>query len=421
MKRKHLIIGSGPAGMTALEKIRKLAPDDDITMVNREPCLPYSPTALPYLLAKKVSMQHLWMANEDYFKKLSCNYRCGKQVDKVIPDKNEVIYEDGEHEAYDRLLIATGSSPLKPTIDGIDDVGFLGYHTLHDNNELEKQLTDKREVLLYGGGLVTMGLASSLIRRGVAVKIVVRSRILRSYFNTNAGALIAEGFLSSGTDIIVGREIAHVEKTGRRVNAVLTDQTVISGDLLVCCLGTQPRVSFLEGSGISVNTGVRVGRRMETSAVNIYAAGDVAEAEDFFGASGVNAIVPNAVAQGDVAGDNMAGGKSRFSGWIPMNVFNYFGQTACSVGYSLKEHGDYRIVEKVDEEKKSSKRLVFNGNKLIGAMFVNEAIDPGVIRYLIERGIDLNEYEDILFKNPRDVSRWLMLKSEKENSEPYRN
>ena len=413
MARKHIIVGSGPAGLTALEKIRGITSEDKVTLVSREACLPYSPTALPYLLSGQIDTSKLWVADEDYFKRMACDFHSGKEVVQVEAEKKEVVYKGGEREKYDTLLICTGSMPVRPSVEGIEEVGFIGFHTIEDYHELNRRLEGKSEVLIYGGGLVTMGLASGLVKRGLKVKIIVRSRILRSYFNTDAGTLISEGFIAQGAEIITGSEISQVRKLDKGVEAVLTDGSHFTGDLLICCLGTVPRVSFLEGSGIEIKKGIVVDHKMQTNIEGIYAAGDVTEAADFFGEPGLNAIVPNAVAQGEVAGCNMAGEERLFKGWIPMNVFNFFDNRACSVGYCLADGEDTEIMEEAGGEEKNAKRLVFKNDKLIGAMFVNEEVDPGVIRYLIEEGIDMKKHKALLFDKTRDTSRWLMLEAEK--------
>ena len=421
MARKHIIVGTGPAGLTALEKIRSITPEDKVTLVSREACLPYSPTALPYLLSGQIETSKLWVADGDYFERMACDFHSGKEVVRVVAAKKEVVYKGGEREKYDTLLICTGSKPVRPSVEGIEEVGFLGFHTLEDYHELIGRLEGKRDVLLYGGGLVTMGLASGLVKRGLNVKIIVRSRILRSYFNTGAGTIISEGFIARGAEIITGSEISQVRKLENGVEAGLTDGRRFPGDLLICCLGTVPRISFLEGSGIEIKKGIVVDRKMETNIEGIYAAGDVTEAPGFFGQPGLNAIVPNAVAQGEIAGSNMAGEKRLFKGWIPMNVFNFFDNSACSVGYCLADEEDTEILEDVGGGEKNAKRLVFKNDKLIGAMFVNEDVDPGVIRYLIEEGIDMKQHKDLLFSKTRDAGRWLMLEAEKSQARSLDN
>jgi len=412
--KKHLIVGSGAAGLAALRQIRSISAEDEIKVVSMEDALPYSPTSLPYLLSGKIEESKLWTVDEDYFKEMRCGLALGKRVAEIVPKQKEVVYGGGEREGYDTLLIATGSEPIVPSIEGMEEVGFFGFHTLQDYKELIRRLERKNIVLIYGGGLVAMGLASGLIKRGCKVKIIVRSRILRRYFDADAGALIAEVFLAQGAEIALGREVRRVGKEGEGVEAVLVDGSSLSGDMFISCLGTRPRVSFLEGSGIEVNRGIVVDDCLRTSKEDIYAAGDVAEAKDFFtGQPGLNAILPSAVEQGKIAGANMAGEKQEYEGWISMNVFHFFGNGACSIGLSDAEEG-VEVLKEADKKKGWLKKLSFQDGRLLGAEFVNIDVDPGVILYLIKNRLEVGKHKELLLQKPAEVSRWLMVKNERE-------
>jgi phenylglyoxylate dehydrogenase epsilon subunit len=412
--KKHLIVGSGAAGLAALREIRSISDEDEIKLVSMEDCLPYSPTTLPYLLSGKIEKSKLWIVDEEYFKKMRCQLALGKRVVKVAPEKKEVIYEGGERERYDTLLIATGSEPIVPLIEGMEEVGFFGFHTLQDYQELTRRLERGYVALIYGGGLVAMGLASGLIKRGCKVKMVVRSRILRLYFDTDAGALIARVFLAQGAEIISGREIKRVGKRGNVVEAVLTDGSSLSGDIFISCLGTTPRVSFLQGSGMEVNSGIVVDDSLRTNKEDVYAAGDVAEAKDFFtGQRGLNAILPSAVEQGKIAGANMAGERQEYEGWISMNVFHFFGSGACSIGLTGADEG-VEVLKEEDKDEGRFKKLSFQDGRLVGAEFVNVDVDPGVILYLIKNRLKIGKHKELLLQKPVEVSRWLMVRNERE-------
>ncbi len=412
--KKHLIIGSGAAGLAALREIRSISAEDAIKIVSMEDVLPYSPTSLSYLLSGKIEASKLWTADEDYFKEMKCALAIGKRVTEVVPMQKAVIYEDGEREEYDNLLIATGSEPVVPAIEGIEKVGFLGFHTLQDYQELVKRLGGEKVVLIYGGGLVAMQLASGLTKRHCKVKIIVRSRILRRYFDLDAGALIAEVFPLHGADIVSGREIRRVEKRGKGVEAIFTDGSSLSGDLFISCLGTTPRVAFLKGSGIEIDNGIVVDDSLRTNEEGIYAAGDVAEAKDFFaGQPGLNPILPSAVDQGKIAGANMAGERLKYEGWISMNVFHFFGNNACSIGLSGADEG-VEVLKEADRKKGWFKKLSLKDGRLLGAEFINIEVDPGVILYLIKNRLEVGKQKELLLQKPAEVSRWLMLRNEKE-------
>jgi phenylglyoxylate dehydrogenase epsilon subunit len=304
---------------------------------------------------------------------------------------------------------------MKPEIKGLETAGFVGFHTIKDLRDLSKRLNGRTEVAIYGGGMVALEIAVALLERGLRVKIIVRSRIARGYFDEPVGAFI-EGVLGQhGAEVYGGRKIDEIRKMKERTRIILDDGLSLDTDVLVISAGIEPRVSFLAGAGVLINRGVLVDKQMRTNLPDVYAAGDVVEASDFFfGQAGINAITPSAIQQGKVAGANMAGEKMEDKGWIPMNLFKFFGHTAFSIG--LFPRPSDQVLKTKDDSPGIYKEFVFQENRLVGARFVDVDIDPGVVRYLIEEKVDVGEFEKELLDHPQETSRRLMLRSEQNGS-----
>jgi phenylglyoxylate dehydrogenase epsilon subunit len=418
-RKRHLILGGGSAGLAALEQIRRQTQEDEVKVVTMEPYPPYSPTSLPYLLAGRINETDLSIHDEEDLCRGNSMLVTGKEVVHVAPEKAQVVYRDGTVDDYDTLLIATGSEPALPSIKGLDQVGCLGFHTLTDYRRLVSDLKDNPDVVVLGAGLVGMELASGLLERGCSVRIVEKEPgVLPLYFDGPAENHIREVFLQKGAHIFTGKEVSQVKRDKGRIEAIFTDGRSLDGDVLITATGVKARVSFLKDSGVRINQGILVDKQMRTNMPNIYAAGDVAEAEDFFaGAPGLNPILPAAVEQGKVAGANMAGQPNDYEGWISMNTFNFFGHRAFSAGLSMSRDGDYDILEENDGAKKQFKRLVFHKDRLVGAVLVNVEVDSGVLVYLIRKRAEIDAYKELLFERPRDVSRWMMLELEKKEAD----
>jgi len=413
--RRHLIIGAGSAALAAAREIRSVSPDDEIKLVTREDVPPYCVAVLPYLISGRIQESDLWLLEDDHMRELRFSLVRGKEVTTVNPHKKRITYDGGEHESYDTLLIASGSHPVKPDITGLDEVGFLPFHTLGDLRRLRGQLTGKTDIAVYGGGLVAIELVIALREAGYRVNLIVRSRILRRYFDPEAAGIMKDILASNGVRIYEGCTIEAVKENKTIVELALSNGTTLNTEVVAICLGVKPSISFLRDTGIEFSDGVLVDRGMRTNRADVYAAGDAAEAPDFFtGTPGLSPILPSAISQGKIAGRNMAGEEVAYEGWIPMNILHFFGQRAVSVG--IMPNGDTRVLQAADEQGRGFKQLVFQGDRLVGASFVNVPVFPGVLHYLISNRVDIGPHAELLFEKPRETSCWLMLKSEKEEA-----
>jgi phenylglyoxylate dehydrogenase epsilon subunit len=155
---------------------------------------------------------------------------------------------------------------------------------------------------------------------------------------------------------------------------------------------------------------------MRTNIPTVFAAGDVAEAADFFtGREGLNPILPNAALQGKIAGSNMVDKKVDYEGWLPMNTFNFFGHLAVSVGKAVPSEGEDVFMEK-DGNRGSYKKIICKEGTLLGAAFIDTDVDAGVFQYLIRRKIDIDKHKESLVKAPRETGLWLMHEAEKKET-----
>jgi len=414
-KRKHLIIGCGAAAFAAGQRLRGLSPEDEVVMVTKENHLPYSLAALPYIISGRIREADLWLADEDYLQKMGCSLVKGKEVTEVNPERKQISYKDGGREGYDSLLIASGSQPVMLSIKGLEEAGFATFHTLDDCRRLKQQLTGKKDVAIYGGGLVATELAIALLEAGYGVRLIVRSRILRRYFDQDAGEMIEDILASHGAQIYKGTQIEEVKKSRNRIEIALSSGKAVDADIIAIALGVRPSASFLEGSGVKMGDGVLVDHRMRTNLEDIYAAGDAAEAPDFLtGNPGLNPILPSAIDQGKVAGSNMAGEEADYEGWLPMNILSFFGHRAFSIG--TRDSDGYQILKASDAQKKQYKKLAYKDDRLVGASFVDVNLFPGVFQYLIRKKINLGQYAELLFQKPKEISTWLMLEAERKET-----
>ena len=409
-KRKQIIIGSGTAAICALKQIRKAGCDDRVTVLTMENYLPYSPMSLPYVISGRATLPAIQMAPDNFFDLMDAALLKEAKVTGIDPSGKKVFLGGGKSIDYDRLLIAAGSDPIVP--DAVKKVGGMGFHVMDDCLALLAQLDGRKKVAVLGAGLVAMETAAALREKDHEVVVIApRERILRNYFDIEASGRIIGLFESQGVAVNLNcGELADAERAGGSIRMRFAGGRTVEADILLACMGVKARTSFLAGSGIAIGQGVKVDRQMKTNVPDIFAAGDVAEAADFFsGRQGVNPILPSAVGQGKTAGINMADEESVYEGWLPMNTFNFFGHLAVSVGKAMPDESDDVLAAKDG----SYRKIISKEGKLLGAAFLDTDIDAGVIQYLIRRRIDLGRYKDALLEAPREVAFHLMQEAEK--------
>lgn len=413
---KYLIIGGSHAGLSALEAIRFQDEEGEIAMVSREQSLPYSPTILPYVISGKKQTDTILLRDESYFTDLNVQFMPGSNVVAVNPAETTVALQSGETIRYEKLLLATGADAAIPPFPGIDTVSYQVVRTLDDALKLRKSIQNAKSAIVIGAGLIAMHTAENLARAGLEVTMVVRRQVsLFAYFDGAAARMIETIFSKNGVAIATGSGVAGIAPKGDGCEVKLESGEALSADLLLLAAGVRPRAGFLEGSGIDIDQGILVNESMRTNVDNIWAAGDVAQAPGFFDeGKTINATLPNASVQGRIAGMDMVGDPALkpYPGSSGLNTFNFFDNHGFSVGLAtVTETTDNIEVNTIYlPSSRQYQKLVFKNDRLIGVSAINAELDPGVLRELIQREVNLVEIKDRFTSDPLNTGRLLMTK-----------
>ena len=401
---RHLIIGAGPAGITAAETLRRAAPRDEITVLGDEPGVPYSRMAIPYLLAGRIDESGTRLRREDgHFRDQRIDLVQGR-ARSVDAQARQVRLESGEALAFDRLLIASGASARRPPIPGMDFPQVHACWTLEDARRIMEDTRPGLRVLQMGAGFIGCIIMEALAERGVELTVVeMGDRMVPRMMTPGAGAMIRQWCEGKGIRVLLGTQVRSIAREGAALRATLGSSETLDCDAVICATGVAPNIGFLEGSGIACDQGVLVNHRMETSVPGIFAAGDVAQSPEF-GSSRcvVNAIQPAAAEQARIAALNMAGRAVTGTGQIAMNVLDTLGLVAASFGQwsgaSPDEGGT--SVELRDPARFRYLRLEFQDDRLIGATSLGLTEHVGVIRGLIQGRVRLGPWRERLLEDP---------------------
>lgn len=405
MSTKYVMIGAGPAAQAAAKAIRDVDKDGSITFVTREATLPYSPVVLPYLVHNEMTADGLFAKGKALVDSLGISMLTGKQAQRVDVAAKQVVFTNGETLAYDKLLVATGASPMRVAVNGLDDDAAHVFRTFADYERLAASCAKGGEVLIYGAGLVAVELAEKFSASGYKVTIVVRSYLLRKYFSKETVATLERIFAEKGVTILSGTTISNAQKEGDKFTVTLSSGETKTYDAIVMALGVTP--NLLEGLETS-GGGIKADQRM-MAAPDVFVAGDVAAPLDYTGTMHEPCpISPEAVAQGKVAGRNMADGKERYAGWVSANYFRIFDKNLFSLG-EIEGQTKLPCEVKSRGEGFDTLKLLFDGDCLVGVEgFGQKDIHPGVFGFLIRHRVKIGENKDLLLEKPRETALWLM-------------
>ncbi len=399
---KHIILGNGPAGVVAAETLRRAAPADEILLVGNEDEPPYSRMAIPYLLEGNIDESGTYLRKaDDHFAGLGIGQHRGRAV-AVNSEKQTILFDDGHFESYDRLLIATGSHPVRPPIPGIDLPAVQTCWTLEDARAIADLARPGSRVLQLGAGFIGCIIMESLVKRGVHLTVVeMGDRMVPRMMTPEAGSMIKRWVEKQGVRVVTRAGVERIEEgASAPLTVILTAGDRIDCELLIVAAGVAPNVAFLEGTDVHVAKGVLVDDTMQTSVPGIYAAGDVAEAPDLFsGRHLVAAIQPNAADQARVAALNMAGQAARMKGVLAINVLDSMGMISSSFGEWQGVAGG-EGVERADEARGRYISLQFDGDVLVGATAIGLTNHVGALRGLIQARTRLGAWKERLLETP---------------------
>jgi NAD(P)H-nitrite reductase large subunit len=402
---KHVIVGAGPSGVIAAETLRKVDPTSSIMLIGEEPEAPYSRMALPYLIINKID------ESGTYLRKDSAHFS-NKEIDLIqdrvsqIDSKAKTIQlQDNDPVSYDKLLIATGSHPIRPPIEGMDLPGIHSCWTLEDGRNIVEKAKPGANVVLMGAGFIGCIVLEALALRKVNLTVIeMGDRMVPRMMDQTAGNLIKDWCLNKKVAVHTSTRVEAIEKgSGDALKVRLDNGDVLDADLVISATGVAANIQFLEGSGLDTDFGVLVNDRLQSNVSDIYAAGDVCQGKDFStGEYSVQAIQPTAADHGRIAAMNMAGRDTVHQGCINMNVLDTMGLISSSYGLWMGVDGG-DSVKLCDENKFKYISLQFEDDVLVGAQALGLTQHVGVLRGLIQTKLKLGKWKDHLMKDPTRI------------------
>jgi len=389
----YVIVGNGVSAIGAIEGIRHHDATGKILVISDEEIPTYGRPLISYYLSDKIKFDTLPFRPEEFYKKNNVEMRLGSRVLTIDTKSKKLVLDCGDEITYGKLLLATGGTPTKLPMAGIEGPGIHNFTTVAHAEAL-KELVDKvKKVVVIGAGLIALKAAEGFAEKGVDVTILVRSRIMRTYFDETASELIVSHLEKNGITFLQGVKTNEIVRLGDgTIKGVATDNGLVEADVVIVAAGVRPNMGLAAQAGITTNQGIRVDDYMATSNPDVFAAGDVAEAKDMLtGEYTVRPIWPNAYSQGRYAGLNMAGANKPYTGGLSMNSITYYGLATISVGETNVEGKDgYETNVHLDREKSVYRKLIFKDNVLVGVILIGDIDAAGFYTSFIKNGFELD-------------------------------
>lgn len=389
---KYVIIGNSAAAIGTIQGIRLVDKTGQIVVISDEKYHTYSRPLISYWLKEQVTEENMRYRGEDFYEKNDVDTLFETRVTKINPDKKTVTIENGNEISYDRLMVATGSKPFVPPMEGLDRVAKkFTFMKLDDAKAVREAVTEGAKVLIVGAGLIGLKAAEALEHYGADMTVIdLADRILPSILDSEASAIMQKHIESKGVKFILGTSVKEFSEN----SAVLQNGDTVQFDMVILAVGVRPNTELIAEAGGTVNRGIVTSQTQAVEGLkDVYAAGDCTESLDITtGQQKILALLPNAFLQGEIAGQNMAGKETYYLNAMPMNAIGFFGLHIITAG--SYEGEAYTETDGAENYKK----LVTADNELKGFILMGDVKRAGIYTYMIKWHMPIDECDFELLK-----------------------
>jgi nitrite reductase (NADH) large subunit len=401
-KQVFVIVGAGIAGVSAAEAIRKNAPNGEILLLSREPFLPYYRLNLTRYLAGEVSAEALELHPRSWYREHGIDLRLGTEILELELDVKRLRLKSGEAITFDKLVLAMGSHPYVPSINGVHRENVTVLRTLDQADAILKQCRPNLKVVCIGGGILGLEAAGALAKRGANVTVLEGfGWLLPRQLNQRSGEILGDFVETTGIKLVKKAKIKEIEGDEHVRGVLLENGDSIPAELVIITTGVRPNSYLARMAGIDVNQGIVVNNQLRTSHPDVYAAGDVAEHSGM-----VYGVWGPAQFMGTIAGMNAAGGDGEFAGIPRSNMLKVLGYDLFSIGAIQTEDASYEIME--GEEDCQYKIFIFRDQHLIGSILLGDISVSAQVKKILEQRQDCSP---LLKEKPALIDLIRMLKS----------
>ena len=394
-----VVVGNGMAGMGCVDHILKYSPDWDISVFGDETHVNYNRVLLSSVLAGEKSDDEIVLNPLSWYARHGLKLSVGVRIVDVDTRDRIVTADDGSVAAYDKLLLATGSSAWFPPIAGLDKGAVLAFRTLDDTREMMRRSGQGVRAVVIGGGLLGLEAARGLQVQGCDVTVVhLSGTLMERQLDPTGGAYLRRKLEAMGVQLLLGKSTTAIGGDTHAEWVEFSDGTSIPADLVVVAAGIRPNVTLGERAGLTINRGIVVNDHMETSDPDIFAVGECVEHRGV-----CYGLIAPLLDQAKVLAATMTGHRGpTYEGTLQAAKLKIAGVDVFSAG-DWRDADDAEPVRYEDPAMGVYKKLIVRDQKLAGLILVGDASDSHRYMDWLRMSTDLTaRRRDLLFPGPSD-------------------
>ncbi|HET9073862.1 MAG TPA: molybdopterin-dependent oxidoreductase [Solirubrobacteraceae bacterium] len=376
-RRRLVIVGGGMAAMATVESVLEHGAGQayEITLLSREPELPYNRILLSKLLAGTAQEAELTLRDPDWLARHGVVLRSGCEVTALDLARRRVELSDGEELAWDRLVLATGSRALLPALAGVELPGVHAFRSLADARGILAAAAGARRAVVIGGGLLGLEAARGLRSRGLQVSVVhLAGRLMERQLDAAGATLLQRAIEALGVEVLLDAQAEAITGTDTVAGVRLSDGRERGAELVVIAAGVAPEVDLARTAGLEVGRGIVVDDELRTSSPGVYAVGECSQHRGV-----VYGLWAPLLEQAKVAGASLARAPAAFRGAVPATTLKVAGIDLFCGGRADAEAGDEEVVA-LDTRRGRYRRLLLREDRLVGTILLGDLRDARTLR-----------------------------------------
>jgi nitrite reductase (NADH) large subunit len=401
-KEQLVVVGNGMAGMACLDHILKRKPNLAVTVLSEEPYYNYNRILLSAVLSGEKDVSEIYINSEEWYRKHDINLRLGVKAVDVNAKNRTVIASDGTVTYYDKLLLATGSDPFIPPIDGVNKKGVYTFRNMSDTENIIKQCKEKSgRAIVIGGGLLGLEAARGVMNQGMHVTVVhLMSGLMEMQLDDKGSFFLKREIEKMGIDVLLERSTTRILGDGCVDGVMFKDGEIRGADMVVIACGIRPNVALGKKAGLEVKRGIVVNDFMETSDPNIFAVGECVEHR-----GKVYGLVAPLWDQGKVLASTITGDKGPiYAGSVLATKLKVMGIELFSAGDFKSVEPEKEVVAYEDHAFGIYKKLVVQNDRLVGTILIGDTSDANrFLDVMRKKEMVGDRRERLLFEQPPAV------------------